>query len=288
MPSMSVGTTLLARDRADDAAHVWPCAFLGPLPAGTATCVFSCETSELARRARRCQIVAAGADGRARADRHRRDQLGVGSDVHVVLDDGAVLVRAVVVAGDGAGADVDVAADARVADVGQVVGLAARPDRARLDLDEVADVRPRRASDRRRTDPRVRPDAAARADPRVRRCAKTAATVVSVADGDVVEARSAGRSIPHRPASRRPRRCSRRRSRHRSPQLSVPRTSMRAGSASVTPCCIRSRAERRCSERSAAASWARSLTPCTSDASATGTATTATPSLTASATTSVR
>src|SRR5450755_1707486 len=86
------------------------------------------------------------ADGRARADgrpfahRDRRDELCIRSDMHVVLDDGAVLVRAVVVTGDGAGADVDVAAYARVADVGQVIGFAACTDNARLDLDEISDV----------------------------------------------------------------------------------------------------------------------------------------------------
>src|SRR2546423_15624190 len=53
----------------------------------------------------------AGADVRAARDAHRRDQRGVGADEAVVLDDGAVLRRAVVVAGDGARADVHPAAD---------------------------------------------------------------------------------------------------------------------------------------------------------------------------------
>ena len=51
-----------------------------------------------------------------------------------------MLVRAVVVAGDGAGADVAVGADLRVAQVGQVRGLATPPEPRLLDLDEVADL----------------------------------------------------------------------------------------------------------------------------------------------------
>ena len=91
--------------------------------------------------ARPCVMVAPGADGRARADRHRRDQLHVGADVHVVLDHGAVLVGAVVVAGDGAGADVHVAArrwSRRRRRGGSP--CCPRPSCARLHLDEVADV----------------------------------------------------------------------------------------------------------------------------------------------------
>ena len=67
----------------------------------------------------------AAADRRAVADRHRRDQHAVAADVHVVADHGAVLVGAVVVGGDAAGAVVDALADRRVAEVGQVVGLGA-------------------------------------------------------------------------------------------------------------------------------------------------------------------
>src|SRR3546814_4058768 len=50
------------------------------------------------------------------------------------------LVHAVVVAGDGAGADVDARADLRVAQVGQEVGLAAHAHARVLGLDEVAHV----------------------------------------------------------------------------------------------------------------------------------------------------
>ena len=49
-------------------------------------------------------------------------------------------VGAVVIAGDGAGADVDVSADAGIAHVAQMIRLAARADLAVLHFDEVADV----------------------------------------------------------------------------------------------------------------------------------------------------
>src|SRR5256885_1138361 len=111
-------------------------------------------------------------DGRARADvgtasdAHRGHQRGIGADEAVVLDDGAVLCGAVVIARDGAGADVDARAELGVADVGQVVGLRGVAQAARLDLDEVADVH-LVSEARARTQARVRPDAAALADVRV-------------------------------------------------------------------------------------------------------------------------
>ena len=73
------------------------------------------------------------------------------------------LFGAVVVAGDGAGADVDVGADLGVADIGEVVGLRALADAARLDLDEVADVH-LVGEARAGPQPRVRAEQAARAD----------------------------------------------------------------------------------------------------------------------------
>src|SRR6185503_12550023 len=103
----------------------------------------------------------AGADVRAARDAHRRDQRRVRADEAFVLDHGAVLLGAVVVAGDGAGADVDARADLGVADVGEVVGLRARTEAARLDLDEVADVHLLGQA-------RARPQAGVRADPAVR------------------------------------------------------------------------------------------------------------------------
>src|SRR5205823_776703 len=53
----------------------------------------------------------AAADVRALADRHRRHQLGVAADERAVLDDRPILLLAVVVARDGAGADVHLRAD---------------------------------------------------------------------------------------------------------------------------------------------------------------------------------
>src|SRR5690349_4560638 len=82
----------------------------------------------------------AGRDGGAAAHGHRRDELRVGTDEDAVLEHGAVLRGAIVVAEDRAGADVDVRAHGAVAEIGQVIGLAALADRGLLDLDEVADV----------------------------------------------------------------------------------------------------------------------------------------------------
>src|ERR687891_1039677 len=95
---------------------------------------------------------AAGADHGALADGHRRDQRAVRADERAGADVGPVLAETVVVAGDGAGADVCLGADAGVADVGQVIGLGAGLEHGVLDLDEVAD-------------PRARPDLGARAQP---------------------------------------------------------------------------------------------------------------------------
>ena len=51
-----------------------------------------------------------------------------------------MLGEAVIVAGDGAGADIGARADARVADIGEVVDLGAFGDVGLLDLDEIADM----------------------------------------------------------------------------------------------------------------------------------------------------
>ena len=82
----------------------------------------------------------AGADGRARAHRDRRHQHAVAAHVHVVAEHGAVLVGAVVVGGDAAGAVVDAFAHRGVAQVGEMVGLGAARQRGVFHLDEVADV----------------------------------------------------------------------------------------------------------------------------------------------------
>src|SRR5256884_9910726 len=102
------------------------------------------------------------AEGRAPAHPHRRDELGARAYENVVLDDGAVLVRSVVVAHDRAGADVDVSAHLAVADVAEVIRLGTRAYATRLHLHEVADVHSvGEAGARARTDARVGADAAA-------------------------------------------------------------------------------------------------------------------------------
>uniref|UniRef100_A0A914YBS6 Uncharacterized protein n=1 Tax=Panagrolaimus superbus TaxID=310955 RepID=A0A914YBS6_9BILA len=67
-------------------------------------------------------------------------QRAVGADERVVADGGGRLVHAVVVAGDGAGTDVHPAADHRITQIGEVIGLAADTEGDLLGLDEVADV----------------------------------------------------------------------------------------------------------------------------------------------------
>src|SRR5207237_10568942 len=76
----------------------------------------------------------------AAAHGHGCDQPRVGTDEHVVLDHRAMFVRAVVVACDGTGADIDVAAHRCVAEIGEVIGLAAGSHFRVLDFDEIADM----------------------------------------------------------------------------------------------------------------------------------------------------
>ena len=96
-----------ARDRADDAAHGSSPSSSRRLPARDRH-LLRARDGELAG-GRVLGDGRAGADVGAARDAHRRDQRRVGADEAVVLDHRAVLVRAVVVAGDGAGADVDAA-----------------------------------------------------------------------------------------------------------------------------------------------------------------------------------
>src|SRR6266516_4225368 len=100
---------------------------------------------------------------RAPPHAYRRDELGVRAYENVVLDDGAVLVRSVVVAHDRTGADVDVSAHLAVADVGEVIRLGTCAYGTRLDLYEVADVH-FLGEARAATDARVGADATVRAD----------------------------------------------------------------------------------------------------------------------------
>src|SRR5262245_35103125 len=77
----------------------------------------------------------ARADVGALADGQRGHHADVGSDERPVPDLGLGLREAVVVARDRAGADVHAVADGRIADVRQVVGLAAPSNARLLDLD---------------------------------------------------------------------------------------------------------------------------------------------------------
>ena len=124
---------LVAAEDGDDAAHQAP-AFSGAF--GAARAALSARNRSLnlvaspglaSWRARAKARAPAGdvlGDDRARrddgavADRHRRDEGGVRADEGALADLGAVLEEAVVVAGDGAGADVAPRPDAGVADVG--------------------------------------------------------------------------------------------------------------------------------------------------------------------------
>src|ERR1019366_1122074 len=80
-------------------------------------------------------------DVSAIADADGCDQNGVTADEGVGADDGAVLVHAIVVAGDGAGADVGALADLGIAQVGEVIGLGAASQLDFLGLHKIADVR---------------------------------------------------------------------------------------------------------------------------------------------------
>ena len=86
-----------------------------------------------------------GSRGDVRALPHRdgRNELRIAADEDAVFDDCRMLGHAVVVARDRAGADVDVPADRRVAQVGKVIRLRSLPHRRLLQLDERPDARAR-------------------------------------------------------------------------------------------------------------------------------------------------
>src|SRR5690606_36994122 len=74
------------------------------------------------------------------SDLQRRHQHRAGTDESAVADLGSPLVRAVIVDGHRACAHVDFATDGRIAEVRQVIRLAAGADFALLHFDEVADM----------------------------------------------------------------------------------------------------------------------------------------------------
>src|SRR5206468_4096784 len=83
----------------------------------------------------------AGGDVRPAADVHGRDELRVAADERLVLDHGLMLLLAVIVARDRAGADVDPFSDDRVPEITEVVGLRPGAENRVLQLDEVPDAR---------------------------------------------------------------------------------------------------------------------------------------------------
>jgi hypothetical protein len=79
-------------------------------------------------------------DERTVAERHWRHQDRVGAHEHVAADHRAVFGKSIVIAGDGAGANVRSLADFRVAEVGEVIGLRTFAEERRLQLDEISDM----------------------------------------------------------------------------------------------------------------------------------------------------
>src|SRR5882724_652007 len=79
-------------------------------------------------------------DVSAAADLDRRHQRGIGADECAGADLGLVLCEAVIVAGDGARADIGIGADMGIADIAEMVDLDAGLKRRRLGLNEIADL----------------------------------------------------------------------------------------------------------------------------------------------------
>ena len=110
-------------------------------------------------------------DGRAGGDEtvvrygQRRHQHAVGADEHPVAEGGLVLLDPVEVTEHGAGTDVAALTDDRIADVGQVIGLAIAADSRVLGLHEVADSHALRQHGA-GPEPRHRPHRGVRADGR--------------------------------------------------------------------------------------------------------------------------
>src|SRR5579871_3690016 len=103
------------------------------------------------------------ADGCAVADLDGRDHHAARADEGAAADLGTPFVDAVVIAGDRAGADVDATANLAVADVAQVIHLAALADEAVLHFDEIPQMHAI-GQPRLRPQARERPDLAAGPD----------------------------------------------------------------------------------------------------------------------------
>ena len=86
------------------------------------------------------------ADGRTLTHRHRRNQLRGGTNEHLVFDHRTILVRAIVIASDGTGADVHFAAYRGITHITEMVHLAAGAYLAVFDFDEIPDMRIRSQS----------------------------------------------------------------------------------------------------------------------------------------------
>ena len=94
---------------------------------------------------------------------HRRHQRGIRTDERARADIGEMLVETIVIAGDGARADIGARADARIAQIGQMVGLGAFFDPGLLHFDEIADMDVL-LDHRAGTQTRIRPDQRTAAD----------------------------------------------------------------------------------------------------------------------------
>src|SRR5690625_5061962 len=115
-----------------------PSLFPGPLPA---------LDNDLAR-APQCKCTVrdicgngrARANARALADDQRRHQRAVRTDEDIIANHRPVLGRAIVVAGNHARAHVDVRTNIGIAEIGQVIGLAAMAKDRIFQLDKVSDM----------------------------------------------------------------------------------------------------------------------------------------------------
>src|SRR5690606_17139647 len=112
--------------------------------------------------ARRCILGQRGTSPQRGAlpHAHGRDQLRIGTDKGIVLDHRQRFVDAIVIAGNGAGANIDACPDLGIANIRQVIGLGALAKHAFLDFDKIAHMRLG-------TDPGTRAKARVRPDTRL-------------------------------------------------------------------------------------------------------------------------